>query len=85
MSASESSAVAAALDEPIPYVLTHPDDPAIGDVVTRSAKGKRFRVTGFWTAPYGQEMASLSPLEGYTNASAPVAQLVVIERGSDRG
>lgn len=56
-------------------------DIQIGDVVTRSSKGKRFIVTDFWGgAVTGQPMAGLKPVEGYTKASHPVSQLVLIER-----
>ncbi len=56
-------------------------DVRVGDIVTRSAKGKRFTVTDFWTATVGQQrMASLKPVVGYTRASHPVAQLTLVER-----
>lgn len=53
----------------------------VGDIVTRSSKGKQFRITGFWPPAVGKGlMASLEPLEGYTKASADVRQLTLIER-----
>ena len=55
-------------------------DIQIGDVVTRTSKGKQWIVTWFWESVQGEQMASLKPVEGYTNASAPVSQLTLITR-----
>lgn len=57
-------------------------DIRVGDIVTRSAKGKRFTVTDFWTPAYkgAEQFAGLTPVEGYTKASAPVSQLTLVER-----
>lgn len=53
----------------------------IGDVVTRSAKGKLWVVSGFWKPAVGEGMfASLEPVVGYTSASHPTAQLQLVER-----
>lgn len=53
----------------------------VGDIVTRSAKGKQFRIASFWEPAVGKGLfASLEPLVGYTSASAAVSQLTLVER-----
>jgi hypothetical protein len=57
---------------------------SVGDIVTRSAKGKLWRVAGFWTPSVGTGvMATLEPIQGYTRSSAPVDQLTVVHRPVD--
>lgn len=56
-------------------------DIRVGDIVARSAKGKLWRVTGFWQPAVGEgQFASLEPLVGYTSASHPVDQLRLVQR-----